>query len=136
MDKDNFDKKTYKVEVCSIPSQKIVPIIFAWASIYAVIYCLTKFMPELLGISPASIPLIDSCLTSMAFIATWMLAKKYIEQWIIWIFVNFSYILVCAYRELYLTCFLFLLYTFMSVIGYIQWKKHLINTNKEKSINL
>jgi nicotinamide mononucleotide transporter len=124
-DKDNFDKKTYEVEVCKTPLQKITPIILAWLAIYAAIYCFTKFMPGILGISSASIPLIDSCLTSMAFVATWMLAKKYIEQWIIWIFVDFAYIVVYAYRELYLTCFLFLIYTSMAVVGYIKWKKHL-----------
>ena len=128
-DKDNFDKGTYKVKVCKTPSQKILPLIITWLLLYAVIYCFTKFMPEILGISSASIPLIDSCLTSLTFIATWMLVKKYIEQWIVWIFVDFAYIIVYGYRELYLTCFLFVIYTSMAVIGYIKWRKHLQEEN-------
>jgi nicotinamide mononucleotide transporter len=131
-DKDNFNKTTYEVEVCNTPLQKIIPIIFAWLSIYVVVYCFTKFMPEILTISSASIPLIDSCLTSMAFVATWMLAKKYIEQWIIWMFVDSAYIVVYAYRELYLTCFLFLIYASMAVVGYVKWKQHLVVNNKDK----
>jgi len=133
-DKDNLDKRTYEVEVRKTPLQKVLPISFAWLSIYAIIYSFTNFMPKILGISSASIPLIDSCLTSMAFVATWMLAKKYIEQWIIWIFVDFAYIIVYAYRELYLTCFLFVIYTSMAVIGYVKWRKHLIDeTNKNRT---
>ena len=132
-DKDNFDKKTYEVEVCRIPFGKITPIILAWLSIYVVIYCFTKFTPEILGISSASIPLIDSGLTSMAFVATWMLAKKYIEQWIVWLFVNFAYIVVYAYKELYLTCFLFVIYAAMSVVGYLKWQKHLTDMNNKNT---
>ncbi len=131
-DRDNLDKRTYEVEVYKTPLKKIAPIILAWLSIHATIYCFTKFMPEILGISSASIPLIDSCLTSMAFIASWMLAKKYIEQWVLWIFVDFAYIVVYAYRELYLTCFLFLIYTSMAIVGYVKWKEHLLTDNKNK----
>lgn len=125
-DKDNFDKKTYEVEVCKTPLKRVIPIIIVWLVLFSIIYCFTKFMPKILGISSATIPLIDSCLTSMAFVATWMLAKKYIEQWIIWIFVDFAYIAVYAWRGLYPTCFLFVIYTIMSVIGYLKWKEHLI----------
>lgn len=130
-DKENLDKETHKVEICKTPAKRIIPIIISWLLLYAIIYGCTKFMPEILRITSASIPLIDSCLTSLAFVATWMLTKKYIEQWIMWIFVDFTYIVVYAYKGLYLTCFLFLIYTVMAVVGYLKWRRHLIEFNKK-----
>ena len=74
------------------------------------------------NISDASLPYIDAFTTVFAIIATWMVVKKYIQNWIIWIVVDIVAATMYLYKELYLTAGLFLLYTIISIVGYRQWK--------------
>src|SRR5690242_5989463 len=36
----------------------------------------------------AALPFVDSALTSYSLVAQWMLTRKYIENWIVWIIVD------------------------------------------------
>jgi len=69
------------------------------------------------------LPYWDSLTTSLSIIATWMLAKKYIDQWIIWIIVDLISTILYIYKNLYPTAILFTVFTTMAFVGYIQWKK-------------
>ena len=69
------------------------------------------------------IPYGDALTTAMSFTATWMLARKILEHWIVWIVVDLISMALYLYRGLYPTMILFAIYTSMAVIGYVQWKK-------------
>ena len=69
------------------------------------------------------IPYWDALTTAMSFTATWMLARKILEHWIIWIIVDAISMGLYLYRGLYPTMILFAIYTTMAVIGYLEWKK-------------
>ncbi len=87
--------------------------------IYIVIlYVLIRF-------SDSDVPFMDSLTTSLSIVATWMLAKKFIENWIIWIFVDFMSIGLYIYKSLWPTVVLFAVYTIMAFFGYIEWRKDL-----------
>jgi len=87
--------------------------------IYAVILLI------LLNFSDSDVPFMDSLTTSLSIVATWMLAKKYIEHWIIWIFVDVVSSGLYIYKNLWPTVVLFCIYTVMAFIGLIEWKKDL-----------
>lgn len=70
----------------------------------------------------------DTLTTALSIVATWMLAKKYIEHWIIWIFVDLVSSGLYIYKSLWPTVILFLVYTFMAFLGYFEWKKDLKQT--------
>jgi nicotinamide mononucleotide transporter len=74
----------------------------------------------------ADVPYIDAAATSASFIAQFLIAKKKIENWILWIIVNCTYISVYIYKDLWLYAILFTIYLVMAVIGYKKWKKQLI----------
>ncbi len=74
------------------------------------------------------VPWWDSFTTAASIVATWMLARKYIEQWLIWIVVDTVSLGLYIYKGLYFTSFLFLVYSIMAVVGYIQWKKSMQTT--------
>jgi nicotinamide mononucleotide transporter len=67
----------------------------------------------------------DSFTTAAGITATWMLVKKKIEQWIIWIIVDIVSIVLYLNKELYLTVILFIVYTILAFVGYFAWKKNL-----------
>lgn len=71
------------------------------------------------------IPYWDAFTTAGSIVATWMLARKYLEHWIIWIVVDVVSLGLYIYRGLYPTAVLFFIYSTMAVIGYIQWKRAL-----------
>ena len=69
------------------------------------------------------IPFWDAFTTALSFTATWMLARKILEHWILWIIVDLVSMGLYLYRGLYPTLILFAIYTSMAIIGYIEWKK-------------
>ena len=52
-----------------------------------------------------------------------MLARKKIENWLVWIVVDAFAAGLYFYKGLYPTTILFIIYTIMAVVGYYQWKK-------------
>jgi nicotinamide mononucleotide transporter len=83
----------------------------------------------LLNYTNSAVPYMDSLTTALSITATWMLAKKYIEHWIIWIFVDLFSAGLYVYKELWPTVILFLVYTVMAVLGYLEWKKDILKKN-------
>lgn len=75
------------------------------------------------GYTDSPIPFWDAFTTSLSIIATWMLARKKLEHWLIWIFVDLVSASVYLYRGLYSTVFLFVVYAVMAGIGYNEWHK-------------
>lgn len=69
----------------------------------------------------STVPWGDSFTTAMSIVGMWMLAQKYVEQWLVWIAVD----AVCAglylYKGLYPTAGLYALYTVIAVFGYFKW---------------
>ena len=71
----------------------------------------------------AATPWPDSAATVLSFIAQWMIAKKKLENWLLWIAVNIAYIGIYSYKELYLYTVLFSVYLLLAVAGYFKWNK-------------
>ena len=65
-----------------------------------------------------------------ALFATFMLAKKVIENWLYWIIIDAVSIYIYIQKGFYLTAILFVIYTILAIVAYITWKKELnINAN-------
>jgi len=69
------------------------------------------------------VPFADSLATSLSIVATWMLARKILEHWLVWIFIDAFSIGLFWYKDLYPTVILFVIYTVMAYIGFLEWKK-------------
>ncbi len=79
----------------------------------------------LTNFTDSQIPYWDAFTTAGSIVATWMLARKIIEHWIIWIVVDLVSIGLYIYKDLHTTSVLFLVYTTIAIFGYIKWKKDL-----------
>jgi len=69
------------------------------------------------------VPLWDGLITSLSVVATWMLTRKILEQWYVWIVANAIAAAVYLASGLYPTAVLFLVYFVMAIIGVRAWKK-------------
>ena len=85
--------------------------------------CLLLIAWILIRFTDSTVPWLDSFTTSASIIAMWMLAKKYAEQWLVWIAVDIVSSGLYVYKALYFTAALYLLYTVIAVLGYRNWIK-------------
>lgn len=79
------------------------------------------------------IPVGDAFTTAVGIVATWMLAKYFIEHWTFWIIVNIVSVYLYYLRGLYPTMFLYICYAALAVVGLYIWRKKGIKAN-DKSI--
>ena len=112
-----------QVPVTGISRRLMLKLIIFTSVIYAVILFI------LIHFTDSTVPVMDSMTTALSITATWMLAKKYIEHWLIWVFVDLVSAGLYIYKGLWPTVVLFIVYTIMAVLGYLEWKKYLNNTN-------
>lgn len=68
----------------------------------------------------------DAFVTAGSLVATWLLARKILENWLLWIFFDGIAIGIYIYKDLLITAILFVIYTTMAVIGYWNWRKDII----------
>jgi len=95
----------------------------AWFGIYKV----------LLRFTDSTVPLGDSFTTALAIVATWMLTRKIIEQWFLWIIANLVSIGLYIYKGLYPTVILYAVYAGMAVYGYLEWKRSMNRMLEDES---
>lgn len=80
----------------------------------------------------ASLPYFDAFTTWGAVVATYMVAKKLLENWIYWFVIDFVSVFLFISRELYITAFLFTGYLIIIVFGYLAWKRSML---QKKGVN-
>ena len=86
--------------------------------------CIVVISGYLLSLnSNAVAPYIDSFTTWGAILATLMVAKKVLENWIYWFVIDFVSVFLFLSRELYPTAALFVIYLVIIVLGYKAWLK-------------
>ncbi len=70
----------------------------------------------------SDIPYWDAFTTVFSFIATFMMAKKILENWLFWIVIDVTCIFIYAFKGLNSTVLLFIVYTLMALYGFINWR--------------
>ena len=75
--------------------------------------------------SDAALPYVDAFTALGAVVATFMVARKILENWLYWFVIDAVSIYLYASRELYLTALLFALYLVMIIFGFLAWRRDL-----------
>ncbi len=89
-----------------------VALLFIWALIAWILISFTN----------SNVPYWDSFTTATSIIGLWLLARKYVEQWLVWIAVDVVCTGLYIYKGIYFTSCLYGLYTIIAVFGYRKWK--------------
>jgi nicotinamide mononucleotide transporter len=66
---------------------------------------------------------IDTITTAIFFVGMWLMARKKIENWIYWIIGDIISIPLYFYKGFTFTSFQYLIFTFIAIFGYLEWKK-------------
>lgn len=75
----------------------------------------------------ASIPYVDAATTTSSLVAQWMMTRKLLENWLIWLVVDVAYVAMFIYKGLYLTAVNYAVYLVLAVMGFVAWKRSLTN---------
>jgi len=116
-------KTEKKIPVSSITKQQLIISVIIVIIITPVLGYTLIFFSKELSYNPPAYPYIDSFCTACSFVAQFFLARKILENWLIWIFVDIIYTVVYFKKDLQITAFMFAVLIIIAVIGYIDWKK-------------
>ena len=84
----------------------------------------------LTNFTDSNVPLTDAFTTSLSIVGMYMLARKYVEQWCVWLIVDIASSALYIYKELYFTAALYAVYAIIAIFGYRKWKQ-MINYENE-----
>jgi nicotinamide mononucleotide transporter len=119
------------VESKELPVSKISTGQTGWSIIlFLISFISIYFFLSLRTDSP--VPLMDALTTSLSIVATWLLAGKILENWLIWIIANLLSIGLYMFQNLWPTVLLFGTYEVLAIVGYFQWKRSMQNQPDEK----
>ncbi len=79
----------------------------------------------LLNFTDTDVPWWDAFPTAFSLVGQYLLAHKRLENWGVWIIVNIVAAGLFAWKDLWLTTLLYLVFIALSVVGWRTWTKHL-----------
>lgn len=70
-----------------------------------------------------SLPYLDAGLTTLSLVAQWMMTRKILENWILWIIADIVYVPMYLYKGLQVTAGLYAVFLVLAVSGFVQWRR-------------
>ena len=80
--------------------------------------------------SSAAWPYVDSFTTWASVITTYLVTRKYLQNWLYWIVIDAVSVPLYIDRGLGLTALLFAAYIVIAVFGYLKWRNHFQNNGQ------
>ncbi len=77
----------------------------------------------LMRLTDSNVPWLDALPTVGSVLGTWLLGRKFIENWPVWIAVNAFSVALFGYKQLWLTAILYAAFAALSVAGWRRWRQ-------------
>ena len=110
-------KKIDHGDIRHTPMKWIVPLVAVYAVLHVAFYF---FLAEC---TDSRVPLFDSMSTALSIVAMWMLSRKLVEQWLVWLVVDMISVGLYIYKGIPITAGLCALYCILAVAGYVRWRR-------------
>jgi nicotinamide mononucleotide transporter len=110
-------KKSDHGDIRHTPMKWIVPLVAVYAILHVAFYF---FLAEC---TDSRVPLFDSMSTALSIVAMWMLSRKLVEQWLVWLVVDMISVGLYIYKGIPITAGLYALYCILAVAGYVRWRR-------------
>lgn len=118
------NKQERELPITKFPGKYLIPALLVFVlTLVGIAFILIRF-------TDSNVPWLDSFTTALSIIGMWMLARKYIEQWWVWIVVDVVCCGLYIYKELYFTSFLYGLYAIIAIFGYFKWRKLMLHESE------
>lgn len=73
----------------------------------------------------STVPVFDSLITALSLAAQFMMTRKWIENWAVWIAANCLSVGLLIYKGLYVTSGLYVVYQVLCILGWVAWRRAL-----------
>ena len=100
--------------------RRLVPLLVAIAVVIAAVLGTLSHR-----LTDATLPYLDASLTAASLVAQWMMTRKLLENWALWIAVDIVYVPLLAYKQLYAFSVLYLIFLGLAVAGHREWRRSL-----------
>lgn len=70
----------------------------------------------------SDVPYADGFCTAISFVAQFLMTRKVLQNWLLWIFVDICYIPLYLHKGLFLTAVLYFVFALIAWSGYRDWK--------------
>ena len=81
---------------------------------------LARYTATLPGVA---LPFLDSGLTTLSLVAQWMMTRKILENWVLWIVADIVYVPMYVYKGLPVTAALYAIFLALAVLGLRSWRR-------------
>jgi nicotinamide mononucleotide transporter len=110
-----------EVPVTHIPRKflelSMVAFLILWTLISGILYRFTDSI----------VPFYDGFINALSVVALWMLARKYVDQWLVWMVVDIVSCALYIYKGIPFTAGLYGIYSVIAFFGYRKWLKLMRN---------
>ncbi len=76
-------------------------------------------------VTDSTVPWADGFVTAGSIVGTLLLARKYIENWPLWLLVNAASVALFAYKGLTLTVLLYVIFFLLAIWGWLGWRNRM-----------
>jgi len=113
-------RENEKLQITNLQFKTGIRLMLIFVILFAAMWSTLKYLTD----SP--VPAWDAFITAGSAVATWMLARKILQHWLLWIVVNAAAVTLFIKIGLYPTAILYAVYGIMSFIGLREWRKKII----------
>ena len=99
-------------------------LVFIWMGVASAIWVAIYFL--LSRYTNSNVPVLDAFTTALSIVGIWALARKYLEQWFVWIVVDVVTCGLYFYKGIPFKASLYGVYVIIAVFGYFKWRKMMV----------
>lgn len=93
----------------------VLPSVLVGLGLWAAIWCFLSTRTD------STVPVADAFTTALSIVALWALARKYAEQWLLWLVVDAVCTALYIYKGIPFKACIYGIYTIFAVFGYRRW---------------
>lgn len=113
-----------EMPITRFPRRLLLPTLVAFLIIWGAVWAFLQYWTN------STVPVTDSLTNALSIIGMWMLARKYVEQWAVWIVADAIYVWLYAYKGLPFKASLYTFYIIVAFFGIRKWLR-LMKTSKQ-----
>jgi nicotinamide mononucleotide transporter len=115
------------LSVVALQARQWLALVVAWLAAWAALgWFLARY-------TDTDVPWFDAFPTAGSLIGQLLLARKFIDNWPVWIVVNLVFIALYVYKNLWLTALLYALFIGLAVWGWMSWQAALQRTGQARA---
>jgi nicotinamide mononucleotide transporter len=120
----NWTRKNSNEERIRITRCSPVEMVF---NVVAIIVLFFIIRIVLVKYTESEAPAWDALTTATYMVAQWLLSRKKIGNWILWIGADTVMTVLCAWEGLWFTAFQYLVFTVIAVLGFREWREKMLS---------